>query len=316
MHTIFIDGREGTTGLQIQERLNQRTDLRLLNISDEDRKNPEVKKLVFNEADLVILCLPDQASREAVGLIDPEKTKIIDTSTAFRTDKEWTYGLPELHSGQREAIRQARKVANPGCHATGFIMALYPLVQQQIVLPDYPVVAQSLTGYSGGGKKLIGVYEPEAGETGYLRGPRFYALSLKHKHLPEMQLITGLKFPPLFTPIVGHFYQGMVVSIPLVTRLLPKKISAREVHETLVNYYKGESFVRVIPFESAPFLDNGFLSPTDCSQTNRIDLFVFGDDQQILLAARLDNLGKGASGAAVQNMNIMLGVEESLGLDK
>jgi N-acetyl-gamma-glutamyl-phosphate reductase len=316
MHTIFIDGREGTTGLQIQERLNQRTDLRFLNISDEDRKNPEVKKQVFNEADLVILCLPDEASREAVQLIDTKKTKVIDTSTAFRTDKEWTYGLPELNSGQREAIRQSPRVANPGCHATGFIMTLYPLIQERIVPPDYPVVAQSLTGYSGGGKKLIVVYEPECGETGYLRGPRFYALSLKHKHLPEMQQVTGLMFPPIFTPVVGHFYQGMVVSIPLVTRLLPKKISAREVHETLVRYYRGEPFVRVIPFESGPFLDNGFLSPIECNQTNQIDLFVFGDDQQILLAARLDNLGKGASGAAVQNMNIMLGVEEGLGLDQ
>jgi N-acetyl-gamma-glutamyl-phosphate reductase len=316
MYKIFIDGREGTTGLQIQDCLKKRTDLHLLEISEEERKNPEVKKQVFNEADLVILCLPDEASREAVRLIDPEKTKVIDTSTAFRTDPGWTYGLPELNKGQRALIGRARRVANPGCHATGFIMVLYPLIQKQVVPPEYPVVAQSLTGYSGGGKKLIRVYEPESGETGSLRGPRFYALSLKHKHLPEMQQVTGLKYPPLFTPIVGHFYQGMVVSIPLVSRLLTKGISAREVHQQLAEYYRGEPFVRVIPFESSPFLDNGFLSPLECNQTNRIDLFVFGDDQQVLLAARLDNLGKGASGAAVQNMNIMLGLEEGLGLDK
>jgi N-acetyl-gamma-glutamyl-phosphate reductase len=315
MFKIFIDGREGTTGLQIQERLRKRTDLQLLEITDEERKNPEVKKQIFNEADLVILCLPDEASREAVRLIDPEKTKVIDTSTAFRTDRDWIYGLPELNQKQRGFIGRAKRVANPGCHATGFIMTLYPLIQQQIVSLDYPVVTQSLTGYSGGGKKLIRVYEPESGETGYLRGPRFYALSLKHKHLPEMQQVTGLKYPPLFTPIVGHFYQGMVVSIPLVSRLLAKRISAREIHQQLAEYYRGEPFVSVIPFESGSFLDNGFLSPLECNQTNRIDLFVFGDDQQILLAARLDNLGKGASGAAVQNMNIMLGLEEGLGLD-
>lgn len=316
MYNIFIDGREGTTGLQIQERLKARSDLTLLEIADRDRKNPEVKREVFNAADLVILCLPDEASRESVRLLEGGKTRIIDTSTAFRTAEDWVYGIPELHPEQREAIRRAGRVANPGCHATGFIMALYPLIREQIVPLDYPVAAQSLTGYSGGGKKLIGVYEPEAGATGHLRGPRFYALNLKHKHLPEMQKVTGLEYPPLFTPIVGHFYQGMVVSIPLVSRLLAKKISAREVCQLLADYYRGEPFVRVIPFGEEGFLDSGFLSPLECNQTNRIDLFVFGDDQQILLTARLDNLGKGASGAAVQNMNLMLGLEETLGLER
>jgi N-acetyl-gamma-glutamyl-phosphate reductase len=316
MYKIFIDGREGTTGLQIQERLKARSDLTLLEIPDRERKNPEVKKQIFNEADLVILCLPDEASRESVRLMEGGQTRIIDTSTAFRTAEDWVYGIPELHPGQREAIRKAARVANPGCHATGFIMALYPLIREHIVPVDYPVAAQSLTGYSGGGKKLIGVYEPESGETGYLRGPRFYALTLKHKHLPEMQQVTGLKYPPLFTPIVGHFYQGMVVSIPLIPRLLTKKIAAPEVCQILTDYYRGEPFVRVIPFGEGAFLDNGFLSPLECNQTNRIDLFVFGDDQQILLAARLDNLGKGASGAAVQNMNLMLGLEETLGLER
>jgi N-acetyl-gamma-glutamyl-phosphate reductase len=314
MFKIFIDGREGTTGLQIQERLKSRSDLHLLEIAEEDRKNPEVKKQFLNEADLVILCLPDEASRESVQLIDNDKTKVIDTSTAFRTADGWTYGIPELNKQQRESIKKAKRLANPGCHATGFIMALYPLIQEQVVAADYPVVAQSVTGYSGGGKKLIGVYEPGTIAATDLCGPRFYALNLKHKHCPEMQKITGLKYPPLFTPIVGQFYQGMVVSIPLFIRLLAKKISAKGVQQLLADYYQAEPFVRVMPFESGPFLDNGFLVPTECNQTNRIDLFVFGNDQQVLLAARLDNLGKGASGAAVQNMNIMLGLEESTGL--
>jgi N-acetyl-gamma-glutamyl-phosphate reductase len=315
MFKIFIDGQEGTTGLQIQERLKSRPDLRLLEIADGDRKNPVVKKQLLNEADLVILCLPDEASRESVQLIENDQTKVIDTSTAFRTTEGWTYGIPELNKQQREWIRKSKRLANPGCHATGFIMALYPLLQEQIVARDYPVVAQSVTGYSGGGKKLIGVYEPGTDTAIDLCGPRFYALNLHHKHVPEMQKITGLNHPPLFTPIVAQFYQGMVVSIPLIIRLLARKISAQEVHQLLADYYRGEPFVRVIPFESGRFLDNGFLSPTECNQTNRLDLFVFGNEQQILLAARLDNLGKGASGAAIQNMNIMLGLEEATGLE-
>jgi N-acetyl-gamma-glutamyl-phosphate reductase len=193
-------------------------------------------------------------------------------------------------------------------------MALYPLIAEGIVPVDYPVFAQSVTGYSGGGKKLIAVYESDEADKGPLKAPRHYALTLNHKHLAEMQKVTGLQNPPLFTPIVDDYYQGMVVSIPLLSRMILKKIGASEIREILADYYQSEPFVRVIPFESGPFLDNGFLSPTECNQTNRIDLFVFGNDEQILVAARLDNLGKGASGAAVQNMNIMLGVEEVTGL--
>jgi len=314
MFKVFIDGQEGTTGLQIHERLKSRTDLHILKIADQDRKNSEVKQRFLNEADLVILCLPDEASRESVNLIQNDKTKVIDSSTAFRTADGWTYGIPELNKQQRDRIKKSKRLTNPGCHATGFIMALYPLIQEQIVPLDYPVFAQSVTGYSGGGKKLIRVYESVTSGQGDLRGPRHYALNLDHKHLAEMQKIPGLKYPPLFTPIVGNYYQGMVVSIPLMPRLLPKKITAKDIRDILANYYQSEPFVRVIPFESGPFLDNGFLSPLECNNTNRIDLFVFGNDEQILLASRLDNLGKGASGAAVQNMNIMLGVEESTGL--
>ncbi len=314
MFNIFIDGREGTTGLQIQERLNSRTDIHLLEIPEQDRKNPKVKKRFLNEADLVLLCLPDDASKESVSLIENDKIRVIDSSTAFRTAEGWTYGIPELNKRQREQIRQSKRLSNPGCHATGFIMALFPLIQEQIVPVDYPVFAQSITGYSGGGKKLIAAYESRETPKERLNAPRHYALSLKHKHLAEMQKVTGLKNPPLFTPIVDNYYQGMVVSIPLISRLLLKKVDARNVREILSCYYQSEPFVRVIPFESGPFLDNGFLIPTECNQTNRIDLFVFGNEEQILVAARLDNLGKGASGAAVQNMNLMLGMEEWAGL--
>ena len=316
MFKVFIDGQEGTTGLQIHERLKSRTDLHLLKISDQDRKNPEVKKRFLNEADLVILCLPDEASRESVNLIQNDKTKVIDSSTAFRTADGWTYGIPELNKQQRDRIRKSKRLTNPGCHATGFIMALYPLIQEQIVPVDFPVFAQSVTGYSGGGKKLIAVYESGETPKEHLKAPRHYALSLKHKHVAEMQKVTGLQHPPLFTPIVDDYYQGMVVSIPLMSRTLPNKITAPEVREVLADYYQSEPFVRVIPFESGPFLDNGFLIPTECNHSNRIDLFVFGNEELILVAARLDNLGKGASGAAIQNMNIMLGVEESTGLNQ
>ncbi|MEW6184851.1 MAG: N-acetyl-gamma-glutamyl-phosphate reductase [Thermodesulfobacteriota bacterium] len=315
MFNIFIDGREGTTGLQIVERLKDRSDIRLTEIPNQERKNPEVKKKYLNQADLVILCLPDEASRESVALIENDQTRVIDSSTAFRALDGWIYGIPELDKGQRDRIRQSKRLTNPGCHATGFIMALYPLIQEGVAGVDYPVFAQSLTGYSGGGKKLIAVYESGETPKGHLQAPRHYALNLRHKHLAEMQKHTGLLTPPLFTPIVANYYQGMVVSIPLLTRLLRKKISAREVREVLAAYYQGEPFVRVMPFESGPFLDNGFLSPLECNHTNRIDLFVFGDEEQILVAARLDNLGKGASGAAVQNMNLMLGMEETLGLN-
>jgi N-acetyl-gamma-glutamyl-phosphate reductase len=314
MFKIFIDGREGTTGLQIQDRLESRPELKLLEIADQDRKNPAVKKQILNQADLVILCLPDEAARESVSLIDNDYTRVIDGSTAFRTAEGWVYGIPELNKEQRNRIRNAGRLVNPGCHATGFIMAVYPLMQTKVVPLDYPVFVQSLTGYSGGGKKLIARYESGQIPVDRLNGPNHYALTLKHKHLPEMQKVSGLKYPPFFTPIVANYYQGMVVSIPLLPRMLNKTVSARDVHGILSGYYQGESFVRVIPFESERFLDNGFLSPLECNGTNRIDLFVFGNDQQILIAARLDNLGKGASGAAVQNMNLMLGLEESAGL--
>ncbi|MBN1663084.1 MAG: N-acetyl-gamma-glutamyl-phosphate reductase [Deltaproteobacteria bacterium] len=315
MFNVFIDGQEGTTGLKIHERLIGRKDIHILEIPNQDRKNSAVKKKFYSKADIVLLCLPDDAAKEAAALIGDDKTRIIDSSTAFRTAEGWVYGIPELKPGQRELIKNAVRVTNPGCHATGFNMALYPLMDRGIVPQDYPVAAYSLTGYSGGGKKLINVYEGDHTGQGDLSGPRHYALTKQHKHIPEMHIIAGLKYPPMFMPVVGNFYQGMVVSIPLETRLLSKKVAAFDVREILAEYYGSEPFVRVIPFESDAFLNNGYLAPTECNHTNRIDIFVFGNDRQILLMSRLDNLGKGASGAAVQNMNIMLGIEESTGLD-
>lgn len=314
MFNIFIDGQDGTTGLKIRDRLIGRKDINLLETPAEDRKKIQVKKRLYDDADVVILCLPDEAAKEAVELIDG-KTKVIDSSTAFRTADGWIYGIPELNKQQREDIRRAKRLTNPGCHATGFSMAMYPLIAEGIVPVDYPAASYSLTGYSGGGKKLIAVYEGVSAGHNDLSGPRHYSLLKPHKHIPEMQKITCLKYPPMFMPVVGNFYQGMVVSIPLESRLLNKKLSAADLREVLASYYEAEHFVRVIPFEADAFLDNGYLSPTACNNTNRIDIFVFGSDKQILIAARLDNLGKGASGAAVQNMNIMLGVDESTGLD-
>jgi N-acetyl-gamma-glutamyl-phosphate reductase len=309
-----VDGQEGTTGLKINERLSQRTDIELLHIDPEKRKDPEERRRLLKEADIAFLCLPDAASRESVALAGGGRARIIDASTAHRTDPDWVYGLPELSKNQRALIRDASRVSVPGCHATGFNLALYPLVRGGIVAEDYPVTCQSLSGYSGGGKKLIERHQVAGIDEKSLNMPRFYALGLNHKHLPEMQKVCGLRYPPLFTPAVGNFYQGMAVAVPLLKRLLQKQVTAREVQGLLADYYAGERFVRVMPFESGSYLDNGFLDATGCNGTNRADLFVFGHDDQILVVSRLDNLGKGASGAAVQNMNIMLGVEEGTGL--
>ena len=314
MKTVFIDGQEGTTGLQILDRLKDRDDLELIEIPHDKRKDVEAKTTFFNEADLVILCLPDQAARESVSLISDPATKVIDASTAHRTSEGWTYGLAELNDTQRHAISTSRRVSNAGCYATGFILAANPLVVRGVLPLDYPITVNAVSGYSGGGKELIQAYEDTDASEDESLSHRPYALGLQHKHVPEMQRWTGLHQPPLFTPSVGSFYKGMLVSIPLVTRLLRKKLSAGDMRDLLADYYETEPFVQVMPFENDDHLDNGFLSPTACNGTNRIDIFAFGHDQQILLVARLDNLGKGASGAAVQNMNIMLDLEESSGL--
>ncbi len=310
---IFVDGQEGTTGLKIHEYLSLRSDVEVLKIDPEKRKDPAARAELINEADIVFLCLPDAAARESVSLVKNPKTRIIDTSTAFRTSDRWTYGLPELGEGQREKIRISERVANPGCHATGFILAVNPLVKKGILPVDYPVSCCSITGYSGGGRKLIERYETNAWKTDK-RYPRHYSLGLNHKHLPEMQMFSGLKYPPLFTPVVADFYNGMIVSVPIVTRLLPKSITAENVREVLADYYEEEPFVKVMPFGDVSSFEDGYFTPEACNGTNRLEIFVFGNDERILVAARFDNLGKGASGAAIQNLNIMLGVDETTGL--
>jgi N-acetyl-gamma-glutamyl-phosphate reductase len=315
-YKVFIDGRHGTTGLKIDERLSGRDEIEILTIPEDQRKDPAVKAEYINAADVVFLCLPDAASKESVSLLAEgnTRTRFLDASTAHRTHPAWVYGLPELNAGQRERVRKAQKVAVPGCHASGFIMLMHPLVAAGIVPADYPASTYSITGYSGGGKEMIASYE-EAGALGdNMKSPRFYALGLAHKHLPEMQAMTGLAHKPLFTPIVGNFAQGMVVAVPLLPRLLNQTVAAADVQHFFSEYYAGETFVKVMPADAAPVLDNGFLPATTCNDTNRAEIFAFGHADQILVAARFDNLGKGASGAAIQCMNIMLGLEETAGL--
>ncbi|MFC0212406.1 N-acetyl-gamma-glutamyl-phosphate reductase [Paenibacillus chartarius] len=311
-YTIFVDGQEGTTGLQIHDYLSKISNIEVLTIEPEKRKDYEARKALINEADLVFLCLPDSASREAVSMLSNNKTKILDASTAFRTHPEWSYGLPELNKNQRSKIQHSSRVSVPGCHATGFILAIQPLIAEGVIPGDYPSTCYALTGYSGGGKKLIAEYQNSNREQ--LFAPRPYALHLNHKHLPEMQLYSGLSSAPLFTPIVGNYYKGDAVCIPLFPRLFTKNVTAREVQELLAAYYEDERFVRVIPYDSEAYLEEGYFNLMQCNDTNNVDIFVFGHNEQILLVSRFDNLGKGASGAAIQNMNIMLGFDESTGL--
>lgn len=313
---VFVDGQYGTTGLKIHKRLSKRNDVELLSISEEDKKDPEMRIKVLNEADIVFMCLPDQAAREAVTLIKNPNTRVIDSSTAFRTHDEWIYGLPELSASQRGKISSAARVSVPGCHATALILAINPLVQRGILPSGYPVSCQSLTGYSGGGRSLIEQYE--AGRysdvNDSLKHPQHYSLNLEHKHLPEMKKFTGLAFPPVFLPTVCNYYNGMVMTIPLVTRLLINQPSLKEIHAALTDYYQGETFVKVIRLDDTKEISPYALDPTLCNGTNCSEIFVLGNNEQVLIACRLDNLGKGSSGAAIQCMNIMLGLDEGLGL--
>jgi len=314
MKTVYVDGQHGTTGLEIIGRLEKRTDIELLTIGHEQRRDAGVREKLLNEADLVFLCLPDDAARAAVKLIRNPSTRVIDASTAHRTAPGWVYGLPEI-AGQREKIAAAGAIANPGCYATGFILMLRPLVEKGMVQPAYPVVTYSVTGYSGGGKGMIADFEGIDRALVQTIASRAKNLSLGHKHLPEMQAMTMLNEPPHFLPIVGNFYKGMLVFLPLLKSALAKQVSGRDIHEALAAYYAGERFIKLMPLGDASRLDSGgFLSPLGCNDTNRVELFVYEKDGQILLAARFDNLGKGASGAAVQNMNIALGCDEGLGL--
>ena len=307
---VFVDGQEGTTGLQINEYLAKRADIEVLKIEADKRKDLGERKRLINASDVTFLCLPDDAARESVALVDNPNTCIIDASTAHRVNPAWTFGLPELEPAQRARIRASKRIANPGCHATAFILALKPLVASGLLPAATQIAANSITGYSGGGKKMIEHYQsPQR-----IDAPRPYALGLVHKHLPEMSAYSGLSVAPIFQPIVGPFYKGLAVTAYLHPAQFARKVTPADVQKILADYYAGEAFIRVAPFDLEASTDGGFFDVEANNDTNRVDLFVFGNEERMLVVGRLDNLGKGASGAAVQSMNVHLGVEESLGL--
>lgn len=308
--SVFIDGEAGTTGLQIRQRLEGRSDLRLLSIDPDKRKDAAARAELLNSADAVILCLPDDAAREAVGLIENPDTRVIDASTAYRTDSSWTYGFAEMTKGQREAVAKAKRISNPGCYPTGAVGLIRPLVEAGLLPPEWPITINAVSGYSGGGKAMIAEFETGATKHNY----RLYGLGLTHKHVPEIQAHGGLLTRPIFAPAVGRYAQGMLVEIPLHLNMLPGGASLERLHQALKDHYAGERFVEV-----ASLTDSGDmtgLDPEGLNDTNRMKLFVFGSDSygQARLVALLDNLGKGASGAAVQNLNLSLGLDEAASL--
>ena len=306
---VYIDGKDGTTGLQIYDRLAVRSDIDLLLIDEEKRKDPAERKKLMDAADIVFLCLPDAAAVEAVALVENPSTRIIDASTAHRTSPDWDYGFPELSAERRAAIRKSKRVANPGCHATGFISAVYPLVAMGLLPKDACLSAFSLTGYSGGGKKMIAQYEA-ADKDAALFAPCPYGMGQTHKHLPEMQKVCGLTNKPVFTPIVDDYYKGMATTVPLHMSQMNGVSTLAEVRQKLADYYAGATLVHV-----ADALDTAKLYANAQAGKDTLVLYVAGNDEQFTVTALFDNLGKGASGAAVQNMNLMLGFEETTGLN-
>ena len=309
---VFVDGQEGTTGLRINEYLAQRSDVEVLRADPDLRKDPAERARLLNAADVAFLCLPDAAAREAASLVANPNTCLIDASTAHRTASDWVFGLPELAPEQRARIRASKRIANPGCHATGFILLVRPLVDAGLISSTAHLSATSITGYSGGGKKMIAQYE--AGGDAGLAAPRPYGLTLNHKHLPEMTTHSRLETAPLFMPIVGNFLKGLSVAVPLHLADIKRGATPEQLHAALTERYDGERFVRVMPLRDAATLADGYFDVQGCNDTNRVDLFVFASETQALLMCRLDNLGKGASGAAVQSMNVHLGIDEGTGL--
>jgi len=306
-YKVYIDGQAGTTGLQLRQRLEHHSNIELLLISEELRKDETERKRLMNSADVVFLCLPDQAAKEAVTLVENPDVCIIDASTAHRTNPLWTYGFPELSPKHRQKIATAKRIANPGCHATGFIAGVYPLIKLGIVSPDYPFSAHSITGYSGGGKGMIQEYE-DTNKPASFESPRQYGLNQAHKHLPEMQYVTGISASPVFSPIVCDFYRGMETCIPLHSNLFLKKVTKAELTALLEEFYRDSIFINVAHEES------GFLATSTMANNNGLTLYLEGNDERMTLVSVFDNLGKGASGAAVQNMNIVLGLDETEGL--
>lgn len=299
----YIDGRAGTTGLELERRLLAHPDIELLTISEAQRKDEKARKALFNEADVAFLCLPDEAARAALSLVENPNTVLIDASTAHRTAPGWAYGFAELSPSHRAAIRDGKRIANPGCHATGFIALVYPLVAEGLLRTDANLSCFSLTGYSGGGKKMIAEYE-DAGRPAVLDSPGQYALDQRHKHLPEMQAVCGLDAPPLFSPIVGDFPRGMAVSVPLFGAQMEKRLSLPELIRFYEEWYGDQPLISV---SGAP---EGSLYASALANTDELALYVLGNDERIVLVSLLDNLGKGAAGAAVQNMNIALGLPQ------
>ena len=307
MIKVFIDGSAGTTGLRIRGMLEKRADVSLITLSEEARKDTAARKDALNAADVAFLCLPDAAAREAVPLVENSDTIVIDASTAHRTSPAWAYGFPELSAQHRAAIAHGKRIANPGCYASGFIALVYPLIAAGIVSPDYPFVCHAVSGYSGAGKKGIAEYEA-ADRPACYDTPRLYALGQQHKHLPEMKAVCGLTRTPVFNPYVCDYYCGMTVNVPLFADLLAKRMTAEELEEVYRAHYAGQRFVKVGKEPS------GYVSANTLNGTNDLEILVNGNEERILLTARLDNLGKGASGAAIQNMNIALGLDEGVSL--
>lgn len=312
-YKIFIDGKEGTTGLKIFERFATRSDLEILTIDDDKRKDPAEKAKLINASDYTFLCLPDAAALESAQLCTNPNTVIIDASTAHRVNPAWAYGFPELDKSFREKIQKSNRIANPGCYASGSIAILYPLVKSGIMQKDYPVNIHAVSGYSGAGKKAIAQYE-DPNRNPELDSPRLYALTQAHKHLPEIKIISGLDYEPIFNPYVCDYYQGMTVTIGLHARLLAKKVTAHDVWEMFTQHYDGCRFVQVAGFMGEGTLNEPYIPANTLAGTNNMQIFVYGNDDRIIITSRFDNLGKGASGAAVQCMNIRMGLDEGLGL--
>ncbi len=312
---VFVDGSEGTTGLRIFERFQDRSDIELIRIDPELRKDPEERRKLINSSDISFFCLPDVAARESAGLVDPDNdhTVIIDTSTAHRTEEGWAYGFPELSDAHKEAIVNGRRIAVPGCYATGFISLVYPLVAGGIIAKDYPVSSFALSGYSGAGKKTIAVYESDDRPSEFSSG-REYALAQQHKHLKEMQAVTGLSRTPLFSPIIDDYYSGMVVSVPFYADMLSKKMAPAELLEYFREYYSGKKFIEVAQADDETAA-SGFLAGNGKSGWDGLKIYVTGNEDRIVVSSQFDNLGKGASGAAIQCMNIKLGCDEAKGLN-